>query len=229
MATKKTPAQNLNTLVYESVKERLFRGDFPMGKRISVDALRTEFGVSKQPISEAFRTLAADGLVEILPRSGCVPRDYSRAEVQDFFAIFADFEGSTTELAARRRTEKQLAKLQEILTSHTPDIPGQEPAERSARYRLHNREFHLAILEMANSRVVISVAKRMMDISDYLIGNGAEGGRFVYHLSERHDEHAEIVAAIAAQDEAAARRFMHDHIAHAGEFATSHKVGRQIT
>ncbi|GAA2560856.1 DNA-binding GntR family transcriptional regulator [Neomicrococcus aestuarii] len=209
--------------VYEGVKVGLFRGDYPIGKRLSIEALRTRFGVSKQPISEAFRLLAADGLVEILPRSGCVPRSYSRQEIEDFFAVFASFEASTTQLATRRRTPEQVGSLRRILSSHSPEATvGNSPdhaAKRADEYRLHNREFHLTILEMAQSHVVTAVSRRMMDLSDYLIGTGAEEGRFVFHEVERHDEHEAIVEAIQAQDEELARRFMFAHISRAGQFA----------
>jgi DNA-binding GntR family transcriptional regulator len=56
---------------YATVKERLLDGDDRAGQRLSVDRLRAEFDVSKQPIMEALRLLHAEKLVTIVPQAGC--------------------------------------------------------------------------------------------------------------------------------------------------------------
>lgn len=45
----------LSGQMYDTIKDRLLEGDYPAGSRVSVEALRSEFGVSKQPIMEALR------------------------------------------------------------------------------------------------------------------------------------------------------------------------------
>ena len=53
--------------IYEAIQNRLLEGEYPAGTKLSVEAIRAEFGVSKQPVMEALRLLSADGLVEIFP------------------------------------------------------------------------------------------------------------------------------------------------------------------
>src|SRR4029079_8661472 len=71
----------LNHAVYDQLKERLLEGRYTAGERLSTEALRTEFGVSKQPVMEALRRLAGDGLVEIVPQVGSRVATYSPREV----------------------------------------------------------------------------------------------------------------------------------------------------
>jgi DNA-binding GntR family transcriptional regulator len=67
----------------------LLEGEYPAGTTLSVEAIRTEFDVSKQPVMEALRLLSADGLVEILRQIGCGVTEYSLEEVEDFFRMLA--------------------------------------------------------------------------------------------------------------------------------------------
>src|SRR5262249_17456024 len=103
--------RRLNHAVYDQLKERLLEGRYAAGERLSTEGLRTEFGISKQPVMEALRRLAADGLVEILPQVGSRVAEYSLREVADFFVMFGGFEGTIAGIAALRRTENQLRAL----------------------------------------------------------------------------------------------------------------------
>ena len=60
----------LNHAVYDMLRERLLEGRYPAGTRLPTDDLRAELGVSKQPVMEALRRLAADGVVQIVPQVG---------------------------------------------------------------------------------------------------------------------------------------------------------------
>src|SRR5215470_1082706 len=58
--------RRLAPVVYDLLKERLLEGEFQAGERLSVESLKTEFGVSKQPVMDALRRLATAGLAEII-------------------------------------------------------------------------------------------------------------------------------------------------------------------
>ena len=101
----------LNHAVYDVLRERLLEGRYPAGTRLPTDDLRAELGVSKQPVMEALRRLAADGMVQIVPQVGCLVTGYDLHEVEDFYLAFGGFEGSIAGIAALRRTDDQLAEL----------------------------------------------------------------------------------------------------------------------
>lgn len=207
-------AGRLSGRVYSALKTRLVEGDFPAGKRIGIEALRQEYGVSKQPVMEAFRLLASDGIVEIVPQVGCRPMDYSIEEVADFFRVFAASEGAVAAAAATRCTPEQIAGLRTALRE-TADLDQEpDPKIRGRLYRLANRRFHTRIQEMAASRVIDSVSRRMWDLSDYLVNTFPEGGSFSAHTAERHTDHERIVQALAHGDASMARIEMSNHILH---------------
>jgi len=202
----------LSGQVYETVKTRLLDGDYPAGAKLSVEAIRTEFGVSKQPVMEALRLLAADGLVEILPQIGCVVMRYSMQEVDDFFEIFAAFEGAIAGAAAERRTEADLAAL-EAASRRIERISRETDAHaRSAEYRLQNRAFHEGIHRIVNSRIMTDSSRRMWDLSDLLINTTGRALPLSYVTGERHEEHEGILAAIREGKALEARRLMEEHI-----------------
>src|SRR5215470_3244264 len=73
--------RRLAPVVYDLLKERLLEGEFQAGERLSVEALKAEFGVSKQPVMEALRRLSSEGLVEIIPQVGCRIPVYGSVDV----------------------------------------------------------------------------------------------------------------------------------------------------
>jgi DNA-binding transcriptional MocR family regulator len=132
--------RRLAPVVYDLLKERLLEGEYQAGERLSVEALKAEFGVSKQPVMEALRRLSSEGLVEIIPQVGCRVPVYGSVDVIDFFAIFGGMEGAVAGVAARRCTSAQVDELAAVNDEigrliakfrsggSRPRLPGPEPA-----------------------------------------------------------------------------------------------------
>jgi DNA-binding GntR family transcriptional regulator len=206
----------LSYRTYELIKERLLDGRYVAGERLSVDALKTEFGVSKQPVMEALRRLSVDGLVEIIPQVGCQVARYTTAEVADFIMFFGEIEASIAEVAAARRTVAQLARMdavsQQIAQVAQVAFHG-DPVDRAHRYRVLNREFHSVIHDMSHSRIMAEFSRRMWDLGDFLITTTEVAHPLHAVLDERHADHERIRNALIRQDGATARKEMASHIA----------------
>lgn len=198
--------------MYESIKARLLQGDVPANGRLSVEALRAEFGVSKQPVMEALRLLAADGLVEILPQIGCVVSTYSASEVEDFFHMFAGLEGAVAGVAARRCTPAALAELDAVSRQIRALATNPDPGIRSLEYLTLNRDFHERIHRMAGSRIIADTSRRMWDLSDFLINTAGVSRPMATSVDDRQDDHDRIREALASGDAAAAKTQMEHHI-----------------
>jgi DNA-binding GntR family transcriptional regulator len=198
---------------YELIKERLLDGRYAGGERLSVDALKTEFGVSKQPVMDALRRLSADGLVEIIPQVGCQVTRYTDAEVADFFMFFSEIEASIAEVAAARRTEAQLARLAAASDQIARVTRDGDAQERAHHYRILNREFHAAIHAMSHSRIMAELSQRMWDLSDFLITTTEVGRPLHAVVDDRHADHERIRDALIRQDGPTARSEMARHIA----------------
>jgi DNA-binding GntR family transcriptional regulator len=202
----------LNHAVYDQLKERLLEGRYTAGERLSTEALRTEFGVSKQPVMEAMRRLAGDGLIEIVPQVGSRVATFGPREVSDFFVMFGGFEGTIAGIAALRRTERQLDELENISARIGALRSSPDTVDRAHGYRVLNRRFHHAIHDMAHSRIMADTSLRMWDLSDFLINTSDVPQPFSAALDDRHADHERILAALHASDQETARAEMEKHI-----------------
>src|SRR6202050_2525020 len=193
----------LAPVVYDLLKERLLEGEFQAGQRLSVEALKAEFGVSKQPVMEALRRLSSEGLVEIIPQVGCRVPVYSGADVSDFFAIFGGMEGAVAGVAAQRCTDAQIDQLAVVNGEIRGLIDEPDPAVRSHGYLVLNRRFHGIIQDMAHSAVVAEISRRMWDMSDLLINTTGGPRPLASAVPARHDDHEQIGRALRDRDEVA--------------------------
>jgi DNA-binding GntR family transcriptional regulator len=204
--------QRLGKVVLDELKERLLSGHYQAGSRISIEEVKAEFGVSKQPVMDAMRRLDATGLVEIVPQSGCRVAQYSVQEIKDFFNLFGRFEGEIAAAAATRRSDAQLADM-DAAWQRIEDLDDLEEAPtRSQGYRFLNREFHLVIHRMACSRVMADLSERMWDLSDFFISTLAGPQPLSDSLQDRNQDHDVIRLAIRSQNADIARVAMKSHI-----------------
>jgi DNA-binding GntR family transcriptional regulator len=204
--------KRLAPVVYEMLRERLLEGTYQAGERLSVETIKAELEVSKQPVMDALHKLAADGLVEIIPQVGCKVPSYRPQEVADFYSVFGAMEGAVAAVAALRRTEEQLATLQEVNDEIGELAADPDPAARSHGYRMLNREFHGTVHTMAHSEIIEGLSRRMWDLSDLLINTSGAARPLASVTAERHDDHERIIAALRAGDTDAARVEMETHI-----------------
>lgn len=204
--------QRLGKVVLDELRERLLSGHYQVGSRISIEEVRTEFGVSKQPVMDAMRRLEATGIVEIVPQSGCRVANYSVQEVRDFFNLFGRFEGEIAAAAASRRSDAQLAEM-DAAWQRVEDLEKlANPHDRSHGYRFQNREFHLVIHRMAHSRVMADLSERMWDLSDFFINTIGGARPLSASLHDRNHDHDVIRTAIRSGNADIARVAMESHI-----------------
>jgi DNA-binding GntR family transcriptional regulator len=206
------PGQRLAQLVLDELKARFLNGRYPVGSRISIEEVKAEFGVSKQPVMDALRRLEATGVVEIVPQSGCRVASYSTQEIRDFFNLFGRFEGEIAAAAAARRSDAQLVELDDAWQRIADLEKLADPEERAREYRLRNREYHLVIHRMSDSRLMADLSERMWDLSDFLIITIGGIQQLSDSLHDRNHDHDVIRTAIRSQNPAVARAAMESHI-----------------
>ncbi|QHD88398.1 FCD domain-containing protein (plasmid) [Gordonia sp. JH63] len=202
----------LSSVLYDVLKTRLLEGAYAAGERIVVEQIRREFDVSKQPVMDALRRLAADRLIAIIPQSGIEVLSYTHREVEDFYLLFGDFEGTIAAVAAARRTDAQLHELRRVSAEVEALLLLGDPTARAHGYRVHNREFHAVIHAMAHSRIMEETSQRMWDMSDFLINTAGIANPLSEALPQRQCDHDEIAKAINNRDEERARESMRRHI-----------------
>src|SRR3989442_14672612 len=94
------------------IEEAIVSGELAPGTVLRQEQLSEQFNVSRTPIREALRRLAALGLVDFVPNRGVRVRTLARKELYEAFLIRAQLESLATELAVPKFTEETLAELE---------------------------------------------------------------------------------------------------------------------
>lgn len=183
----------LHEAVADRLRERVIEGALPPGSHLNERVLCEQLGVSRTPLREALRTLASEGMIELLPNRGAVVAQLTRADIEHAFEVMAALEALNGELAAQRATESEIDEIRalhfEMLAAHARrDLP--------EYYRL-NREIHRLIAACARNPLLVDVYERLNARLHSL--------RFRSNLNrDKWDravaEHAAMIDALSARD-----------------------------
>jgi DNA-binding GntR family transcriptional regulator len=208
-----------------TIEEAIVSGELPPGTVLRQEQLSERFAVSRTPIREALRRLAALGLVSFVPNRGVRVRTLSREELREAFLVRAELESLATELAAPKMTEADLAELEEAEArfSEATQALRARPRDDEDRWRLTsdwvraNHGFHDVIYRVARAPLVERLAKSARrSFSGHAVWG--PGGSEIDALYERNDrEHRAIIAALRAGNAAGARALAREHVLHSHE------------
>ncbi|MCA0248127.1 MAG: GntR family transcriptional regulator [Proteobacteria bacterium] len=190
-------AERLRTLIIE--------GGLLPGAKLNERELCERLGVSRTPLREAFRMLAADGLLVQLPNRGAQVVALSSDDVRDGFEVMAALEGLAGELAVARVTDADIADLRalqaEMETAHAQhDLP--------AYYRI-NRAIHDRLNAIAGN-AVLGQTYRTLNARLHALRFRSNLNRAKWDQAVA--EHRSMLAALAARDGAALRDLLIRHL-----------------
>ena len=191
--------------VYETLLEAILSGRLASGSELSEVTLAEQLEVSRTPVHEALRRLAADELVVITTgRTARVTR-LTRADVCEIYQMRSALESLAAERAATRMTQQQSAELSSLLDELlSPD----RPLDWTARAIECDLQFHRAIAKASdNVRLERDIRRYRLLVRGFcrMSGSGA-------NLEAACHEHRRILAALKERDATAARRAMAEHI-----------------
>ena len=201
------------------LEDEIVSGAIEPGVVLRQEQLSERFGVSRTPIREALRRLAALGLVSFVPNRGVRVRTLSREELREAFLVRAELESLATELATPRMTADDLRRLDEAelrfsvltLELRAKARSGVEDNGLAIEWMKANYAFHDVIYDAAGSPYVERVAKsaRRTFIGQITWVARAE----LDDLYARNDEqHRAIREAIAAGSAGGARLLAREHV-----------------
>jgi len=147
------PRAALHEQATQRLRQMLVEGQIAPGAKLNERELCEALNVSRTPLREAIKTLAAEGLVELLPNRGAIAVALSEADVLNTFEVMAGLEGMSGELAAQRITESE---LNEIKAMHFEMLAAYTRRDLSAYYRL-NAAIHRAINAAARNPVLTAI------------------------------------------------------------------------
>lgn len=197
--------QVLHQQVAQRLRQRIVEGQLGPGAKLNERELCEQLNVSRTPLREAIKMLAAEGLVELLPNRGAAVLQLSEADVADTFEVIAGLEGQSGELAAERITDAQLAEIRAL---HYEMLAAHLRRDLSTYYRL-NAQIHTAINAAAGNAVLTQTYRQ--------VNARLQALRFRSNFDERKwaravDEHERMVALLASRDAAGLRALMVRHV-----------------
>lgn len=195
--------------LYEEVAERLrtsiFSHEFAPGDWIDEQALAIQYGISRTPMREAIKVLAAEGLITMRMRRGAYVTEVSKSDLSQIFTVLALLEGQACREVTQKATEKELEDLDSIHLK----------LERSAADRdldqffAINQQFHDKIQEICANpwmqRVIHDLRKVLkLQRRDSLSKRG--------RLESSLLEHRKILSALLARDAELSENLMKEHL-----------------
>jgi DNA-binding GntR family transcriptional regulator len=187
------------------LSEEILRGELAPGIALDEMALAERFEVSRTPVREAIRLLAASGLVEARPHRSAVVARPDHSQLVAMFEALCELEMICAGLAAERMTKAEQARLKQLHNALRQAVRRGEPL---AYYQV-NIEFHSAIYAGSHNAYIEKITtETRARIAPFSRAQFTTLGR----LEKSYTEHDAVVSAILARNRAEASAAMRLHI-----------------
>ncbi len=203
----------LHTEAATHLRSMILTGELPPGTRLREQQLCEQLGVSRTPVREALRTLAAEGLVDLLPNRSVLVSQVHSPDIADLFVLFGTIEGLAAEMACRKITEAEIAEIGRLLA----DMVDCHANKDRAAYMRINQLIHRRTVEIAASPVLYSVWQSLLP--------RVERARALANLdmnrwTQALIEHTKMFTALAARDGALLASLTRTHFENGLPFVT---------
>jgi DNA-binding GntR family transcriptional regulator len=188
--------------VAELLRQRIFSRELEPGSWIDELKIAEEYGISRTPLREALKVLAAEGLVTMKVRRGAYVTEVSEKDLADVYHLLALLESDAAGVVAERATDDELASLQTLHHELEAAV-----GERDRFFAL-NEQFHMRVLELARNRwreQMVADLRKVMKLNRH--NSLLKSGR----LEESLAEHRAIVAALTERNAALTVQRMREH------------------
>jgi DNA-binding GntR family transcriptional regulator len=196
--------------VAERLRERILAHTLAPGSWIDEQALTGELGISRTPLREALKVLAAEGLVTMKLRRGAYVTEVSERDLAEVFHLLSLLESDAAAVVAREASEPQIAELEALHQAL------EEAVHDRVAFFDANEAFHMRLLDIAGNRwrnQMVADLRRVMKL--YRHHSLFKQGRLEASL----EEHRRIMAALRARDAALAQQLMQQHLGSGKEAA----------
>ena len=188
--------------VAELLRQRIFERELAPGSWIDEVKLAQEYGISRTPLREALKVLAAEGLVTIKVRRGAYVTEVSERDLAEVYHLLALLESDAAAVVAAQATDAERKELQKLHRELEGAVKDRE------RFFALNERFRMRVLEIAGNRwrnQMVADLRKVMKLNRHhsLLKSG--------RIQESLAEHAAIVQALASRDPEAARQRMQEH------------------
>ena len=198
---------SLHGRVVDELRQRILNRQLKPGERLVEERLANELGVSRNPVREAIRVLASEGLVEVNARRGASVITISEQEARETVELRALLEGQNARQAARRQNKEVIKRIASVLNKGSLAVAH----GRFEQLIELNLQFHRELAAAGENLVLGDLLKKLRERTAMLFSptNPANQRR-------AWDEHAAILRAVIDGDERLAATLAADHVMRGG-------------
>lgn len=200
--------------VAELLRQRIFKREMEPGAWIDELKLAQAYGISRTPLREALKVLAAEGLVTMKVRRGAYVTEVSTTDMADVYHLLSLLESDAAGVVAQKASDAELTDLKNLHAElETAALPGVSNADQ---FFAINERFHMRLLEIANNRwrdqMVVDLRKVMkLNRHNSLLKSG--------RMQESLNEHRALMVALEKRDAGLSVKKMQAHFANGLEAA----------
>ena len=168
--------------VAELLRQRIFSRELEPGSWIDELKLAEEYGISRTPLREALKVLAAEGLITMKVRRGAYVTEVSEKDLVDVYHLLSLLESDAAGEVAKRATDAELEELQAL----HQDLEAAEP-DREKFFEINER-FHMRMLELADNKwrnQMVADLRKVMKLNRH--NSLFKSGRVTQSLQEHRD------------------------------------------
>jgi DNA-binding GntR family transcriptional regulator len=188
--------------VAELLRQRIFRRELEPGSWIDEVKIAQEFGISRTPLREALKVLAAEGLITMKMRRGAYVTEVSEQDLDEVYHLLSLLESDAAAVAATRATDAQLAELKGLHQELEGAVHDRD------RFFAINERFHMRLLEISGNRwrnQMVADLRKVMKLNRH--NSLLKSGR----VEESLAEHRRVMKALEKRDAAGAMQRMQEH------------------
>lgn len=196
---------SLHDELLSRLRKLIIEGEILPGAKVPERDLCERFGVSRTPLREAIKVLAAEGLVRLEPHRGAVVVQPTQDELDECLPITAAIEALSGELACEHITDAEIAAIKDV---HLCMIEAHKNDDHE-KYLACNRKIHECILAAARNPLLASI----YDATYFRVGRQRLGQ---WLPREAIDlilaDHEEIIEALAARQSQRLGKSLQRHV-----------------
>jgi len=200
--------------VADRLRDMIAADELSPGAKLNERELAERLHVSRTPLREAIKMLAAEGLIKLVPNRGAFVASPSAEEVEDMLEAMGALEATCGELACARATDSELAAIRE---THDRMLKAYGRRDRHTYFRL-NQEIHRRIAQ-AGRNATLQQLHETLNARLYRV-------RFMSNKTDRWnsavEEHEAIARALEQRDVRAVRKLLREHLSHTWEKVKAH-------
>lgn len=200
-------ARSLHEEVLGHLRKFVIEGDLPEGERIPERQLCDQLGISRTPLREALKVLAAEGLVDLLPNRGARIKVLTEADIRELFEVMGGLEALSGRLACASITDAEIAAVEDAHYRMYQGYIARNLSE-SSRY---NRQIHAMILAAAGNATLTAIY-RNFDARIQRVRFQANMDPSRDRWSEAMREHEMILDALRRRDGPALSDLLFTHL-----------------